>query len=75
VIILIIPIRCFSCNRVIASDFRKFQKKMNEIREKRREPTPEEISNIMDDLGLEKYCCRRMILSHIELIDEIMPFS
>ncbi len=74
-IILIIPIRCFSCNRVIASDFRKFQKKMNEIREKRREPTPEEISNIMDDLGLEKYCCRRMILSHIELIDEIMPFS
>ena len=74
-IILIIPIRCFSCNRVIASDFRKFQKKINEIREKRREPTPEEISNIMDDLGLEKYCCRRMILSHIELIDEIMPFS
>ncbi|MCL4357111.1 MAG: DNA-directed RNA polymerase subunit N [Candidatus Thermoplasmatota archaeon] len=72
---MIIPIRCFSCNRVIASDFRKFQKKMNEIREKRREPTPEEISNIMDDLGLEKYCCRRMILSHIELIDEIMPFS
>ena len=74
-IILIIPIRCFSCNRVIASDFRKFQKKINEIKEKRREPTPEEISNIMDDLGLEKYCCRRMILSHIELIDEIMPFS
>ncbi len=74
-IILIIPIRCFSCNRVIASDYRKFQKKINEIREKRREPTPEEISNIMDDLGLEKYCCRRMILSHIELIDEIMPFS
>ena len=72
---MIIPIRCFSCNRVIASDFRKFQKKINEIREKRREPTPEEISNIMDDLGLEKYCCRRMILSHIELIDEIMPFS
>ena len=74
-IILIIPIRCFSCNRVIASDFRKFQKRINEIREKRREQTPEEISNIMDDLGLEKYCCRRMILSHIELIDEIMPFS
>ena len=72
---MIIPIRCFSCNRVIASDFRKFQKRINEIREKRREPTPEEISNIMDDLGLEKYCCRRMILSHIELIDEIMPFS
>ena len=72
---MIIPIRCFSCNRVIASDFRKFQKKINEIKEKRREPTPEEISNIMDDLGLEKYCCRRMILSHIELIDEIMPFS
>ncbi|MCL4350134.1 MAG: DNA-directed RNA polymerase subunit N, partial [Candidatus Thermoplasmatota archaeon] len=64
---MIIPIRCFSCNRVIASDYKKFQKQLNEIKERRREPTAEEISKIMDDLGLERYCCRRMILSHIEL--------
>jgi DNA-directed RNA polymerase subunit N len=72
---MIIPIRCFSCGRVIASDYTKFEAQISEIRSRNREPTPEEVSKIMDDLGLDRYCCRRMILSHIELIDEIMPFS
>ncbi len=48
---------------------------MTEIREKGREPTPEEVSKAMDSLGLERYCCRRMIMSHTDLIDEILPFS
>jgi DNA-directed RNA polymerase subunit N len=72
---VIIPVRCFSCGKVIGSDYRKFEAELNQIKSRNREPTPEEISNIMDNLGLERYCCRRMILSHIELIDEIMPFS
>ncbi|MHB1439646.1 MAG: DNA-directed RNA polymerase subunit N [Cuniculiplasma sp.] len=72
---MIIPIRCFSCGKVIGSDYRRFESEINQIRSRNREPTSDEISAIMDGLGLERYCCRRMILSHIELIDEIMPFS
>jgi DNA-directed RNA polymerase subunit N (RpoN/RPB10) len=26
---------------------------------------------ILDDLDLHKYCCRRMFLGHVDLIDEI----
>jgi DNA-directed RNA polymerase subunit N len=26
----------------------------------------------LDKLGLKRYCCRRMLLSHVELIDEIL---
>jgi DNA-directed RNA polymerase subunit N (RpoN/RPB10) len=26
-------------------------------------------------MGLERYCCRRMYVGHIDLIDEIAPFS
>jgi len=72
---LIIPVRCFSCGRVVGSSYDKFSKMMAEIREKGREPTPDEVSKAMDSLGLERYCCRRMIMSHTDLIDEILPFS
>ena len=35
----------------------------------------EDSHKAMDDAGLERYCCRRMFLSHVELIDEVAPFS
>jgi hypothetical protein len=34
--------------------------------------TPKEV---LDDLGLVGYCCRRMILSHVEIFDEFLSFS
>jgi len=40
-----------------------------------REPTPEEIKKIFDELGVKRYCCRRMILSHVELMEDVMPFD
>ena len=39
------------------------------------DPTGEEKSKIMDGLGLERYCCRRMILSNADLLDEIISYS
>ncbi len=67
--------RCFSCGKVIASDYVKFSDKLKEIRANGREPTHEEIASTMDDLNVHRYCCRRMILSHTDLIDEVLPFS
>ncbi len=73
---MIIPVRCFSCGRVIASDYISFQNRISLIRETEgREPTSEEISQILDELGVKRYCCRRMIISHIDLIDEVLPFD
>lgn len=73
---MIIPVRCFSCGRVVASDYVKFVAKMNEIRTKEgREPSPEDVSKTLDDLEVTRYCCRRMILSNAELLQEIMPFD
>lgn len=72
---MIIPVRCFSCGKVIASDYVKFSDKLKEIRANGREPTHEEIASTMDDLNVHRYCCRRMILSHTDLIDEVLPFS
>jgi len=29
----------------------------------------------MDQLHLERYCCRRMILTHVELIDKLLQYN
>jgi len=73
---MIIPVRCFSCGRVIATDYLKFKDEVEKIRNnEKREPTKEEITKIFDDLGVKRYCCRRMIVSHIDLIDEVIEFD
>jgi DNA-directed RNA polymerase subunit N len=62
---MIIPIRCFTCGKVLGSSYEIYLKrvKMGE--------TPKEI---LDSMGLSRYCCRRMIISHADLIDEVLPF-
>ena len=63
---MIIPVRCFTCGKVVASAYTSFLE-----RTRAGEPAEE----ALDDLGLARYCCRRMILSSAELIDEVLPFG
>ncbi len=30
---------------------------------------------ILDNLGIDRYCCRRMIISHVDLIVEAAPYE
>lgn len=63
---MIIPIRCFSCGKVIGSLYEEF---------KRRVDAGEKSNEVMDNLKINRYCCRRMLLSHTDLIDEVMPYG
>ena len=63
---MIIPVRCWSCGKVIAHAYADYRKAVE---------SEEDSHKAMDDAGLERYCCRRMFLSHVELIDEVAPFS
>ena len=63
---MLIPVRCWSCGKVVAHVYDQFKNAVD---------TGEDPSKVLDDLGLERYCCRRMYVGHIELIDEISPFS
>jgi DNA-directed RNA polymerase subunit N len=36
--------------------------------------TGEKASEVLDSLGIKRYCCRRMLLSHVEIIDEVLRF-
>jgi DNA-directed RNA polymerase subunit N len=63
---MIIPIRCFTCGKVIGHLYEEYSRRVSE---------GEDPKDVLDDLGLERYCCRRMFLTHVETIDEIMPYS
>jgi len=62
---MIIPVRCFSCGKVVGDKWEPFS---------RRGAAGEPPKEVLDDLGVDKYCCRRMLLSHVELVDEIIKF-
>lgn len=63
---MIIPVRCFTCGRVIASDYEKYKARVAQGEAPRK---------AMDALGVERICCRRMILGHVELLRESAPYE
>jgi len=82
---MIIPIRCFTCNKVIAHLWEDYLDKiqmayLNEDisnNKKNRFVDIETLENktvegkILDSMKLNRYCCRRMLLSHVDLCDKI----
>lgn len=74
---MIIPVRCFTCGKIIADVYEDYVKQYEEYQTalkngEKPKNTPKEI---LDKLGVDRYCCRRMILSHVQLIDESAPFE
>lgn len=78
---MIIPIRCFNCNKVIASKYRLYQKKLKEAgivkdtivtaskdnEEELLKDTPQ--MKIFDELGIERICCRRHFLAQVDILE------
>jgi DNA-directed RNA polymerase subunit N len=60
---MIIPVRCFSCGKVVGDRWEEFV---------RRVAAGEQPAAVLDDLGVGRYCCRRMLLSHANLMEEVL---
>jgi DNA-directed RNA polymerase subunit N len=63
---MIIPIRCWSCGKPIAHLWEDY---------KERTENGESPKKVMDNLGLERYCCRAQFLGHVELADMAANFK
>ncbi|TVY49787.1 DNA-directed RNA polymerases I,II,and III subunit [Lachnellula occidentalis] len=60
---MIIPVRCFSCGKVIGDLWERYLKLIDEgITD----------GDAMDQLGCKRYCCRRMIMTHVDLIEKLL---
>ena len=76
---MIIPVKCFTCGKVLANKYRYYQDEVRKIKEEKnlddkkieyltsetKEKTPE--GEVLDKLGLNKYCCRRHMLTHVNI--------
>lgn len=63
---MIIPMRCFSCGKPISQLWKTF---------KERVAKGEEPKKVLDDLGLERYCCRAIFMGHVDLIEVVSKFK
>ena len=77
---MIIPVKCFTCGKVLGDKYRYY---LREVRRRkttagmavdsvvylepdRTDKTPE--GEVLDALGLNKMCCRRHMLTHVDNI-------
>ena len=76
---MIIPIKCFTCGNVLANKYRYY---CQEVRKRKitrdlhvdkviyltpeySQKTPE--GEVLDELNLNKMCCRRQMLTHVDI--------
>ena len=62
---MLVPVRCFTCGRLIADKYEDYQNKIK---------AGEEPIQVLDELGMDRYCCRRMLLTSVETIQQVIPF-
>jgi len=63
---VICPTRCFTCGKVLSNKWNKYS---NDVKN----GVP--IETALNTAGLKRYCCRTMMMTHVELIDELLEYS
>jgi len=63
---MIIPIRCFSCGKPIAHLWKTYKEKIQQGKEP---------GQVLDEIGLEKACCRAMFLGQVDLLNLVNKFK
>lgn len=61
---MIIPIRCFTCGKMIADRWMYFVEVTSEDKNVDKK-------KLLDEMKLNRVCCRRHIIGHVDLIDKI----
>jgi DNA-directed RNA polymerase subunit N (RpoN/RPB10) len=78
---MLIPIRCTVCNTCIGSRYKKYKEIIATEPNKENIITgnPDDIDTSVEniyqkafrEIGIVRYCCKRHLISHIDLIDKI----
>ncbi|ADG91650.1 DNA-directed RNA polymerase subunit N [Thermosphaera aggregans] len=62
---MLFPVRCFTCGAPIGHLWEEYEKRVK---------AGEQPGKVLDDLGVKRYCCRRMFLSYVDVSKEVLQF-
>jgi hypothetical protein len=77
---MIIPIRCMNCGKLLADKWEFYQKRLKALQGEQYgkrtyfdgTKVPDTAENkVLNELDLKRYCCRKVFLTHVDLIDKI----
>lgn len=73
---MLIPIRCFTCGKVLADKWELYEKLCAEQDQQNNDTTEKKgfensRGNILDKLDIKRVCCRRIMLSTVDLTSTI----
>ena len=63
---MIIPIRCFSCGKPVAGLYHEFKERVDK---------GEDAGKVLDDLKVTRYCCRKTLLTSVDMTDDLMKYQ
>lgn len=76
---MIIPVKCFTCGKVLGDKYNYYLSEVRKIKLSKGNSTDEVVyltkefvektpeGQVMDQLGLRRQCCRRHMLTHVDI--------
>jgi DNA-directed RNA polymerase I, II, and III subunit RPABC5 len=78
---MIIPMRCMNCGKLLAEKWLFYQKRLQELQgdaygkrtyfDGTTIPETKEAKVLKEELKLTRYCCRKVFLTHVDLIQRV----
>jgi len=59
------PIRCITCGKLLADKYEEFDRRVR---------AGENPGTVLDEMGLKRYCCRTVMLTSVDLTEEIQKY-